>query len=224
MKIGIIAAMDVEAARYLEIMENLKTENIGKMEFSIGNIGEHEIVLARCGVGKVNAAATATVLCSHFNVDCVINSGIAGGMDDRIKPFDIVIASELVAHDTNPRISEDYFPFAFVYKTDEKLRDMVIESMKARDINNYFVGRIATGDMFIEDSVAKADIKARTNPLCVEMEGQAIAQACYIFDTPFLGFRTISDSGDDDTNTDYDNFFEKAANQSADLVIGFLKD
>ena len=56
MKIGIIGAMEEEILLLKSKMSNKKEWTEAKADFIEGQIGEIEVVLVRCGIGKVNAA------------------------------------------------------------------------------------------------------------------------------------------------------------------------
>ena len=73
-------------------------------------------------------------------------------------------------------------------------------------------GLIASGDQFIADAAARANLRAAApDALAVEMEGGAIAQVCYEYDIPFAVMRTISDSADDDATVSFETFLEEVA-------------
>lgn len=220
--IGIIVAMSEELQLLRKKMDQVTEVKTGGCIYYQGVIGTHKIVLVCCGVGKVNAAVCATILCTQFHVAYVINSGVAGGAAKDIKPFDIVLSSEFVAHDVNPRISETYFPNLWIYPSDKNLLKTAVEACRHLHIDRSFIGRIATGDIYVESDTVKEDIIQRTHPLCVEMEGQAIAQVCHIFNCPFLAIRCISDSADDNSNLDFAAFVQEASDHSASIVLDMI--
>ena len=65
----------------------------------LGKINNKEIVLVQCGIGKVNAARTTQILIDKFDIDYIINVGVAGGLNDNLEIGDIVIGRKLVQHD-----------------------------------------------------------------------------------------------------------------------------
>lgn len=223
-KIGIIVAMDMELELLKNTMEISSKNTVGGSIYYEGNLGGHSIVLVCCGVGKVNAAVCATIMCNHFGVSCMINSGVAGGIAGYLIPFDIVISTEYVAHDVTPRISETYFPNIWVYPSDSHLSDLAFVTCKKLGLDRVFLGRIATGDIYVESSRDKGIIKEKTSPLCVEMEGQSIAQVCHIFAVPFVAVRSISDSSDGNSNMDFNMFAEKASIIASKIVIQVITD
>ena len=48
------------------------------MKFYLGMINNKEVVLARCGIGKVNSARTTQILIDKFDIEYIINVGVAG--------------------------------------------------------------------------------------------------------------------------------------------------
>lgn len=84
------------------------------------------------------------------------------------------------------------------------------------------IGRIASGDQFIADLDSKHRIQTLFNPLCCEMEGAAIAQACYLNKIPFVILRVMSDTADGDGNVDYAQFFRESAKTAGNIVNNML--
>ena len=97
--IGIIAAMTEEIESIKKLMKDISVKNIYELEFIIGTIHSKNVVLVKCGVGKVNAARTTQILIDNFDLEYVINVGTAGGLNDNIEIGDVVIAEKLVQHD-----------------------------------------------------------------------------------------------------------------------------
>lgn len=230
-KIGIIAAMEVERAMLsLFLKEELPPVKIAGMEFSEGKIEGVPVVLVKSGVGKVNAALCAQLLCMKFEVSFIINSGVAGALGDGLGIFDLVVSTDALYHDMNvtefgyrhteiPQMECSDFP------ADKKLVQAV-KSAFAKD--KFFApyklmeGRIASGDQFISSPKLKNDIKELCNPACVEMEGAAIAHAAYLNNTPFVIIRCMSDMAEEGIESPEPFNEEKAADMSARLVRDFL--
>jgi len=224
MKFGIIGAMDVEVASIKEKMNIKETRNIAGQDYCDGSIGDNEVVVVKCGVGKVRAGLAVQVLKSIFNVDAIINTGVAGSLNNDINIGDIVVSTDAVYHDVDatnfgyqlgevPQMGKCFF------EADAKLRDYAKDAIKnsASDIN-YFDGRIASGDQFICTKDKKEWIKDTFKADCCEMEGCAIAQASYVNGLPFVILRAISDKADESVSESYDVFEGKAAKHCADVV------
>ena len=90
MKIGIIAAMESEAKYIINSLKNKKEHNICGVEIFEGNIANHEVIVSRSGIGKVNSTINTTLLINNFHPDLIINSGIAGGSKE-LNTFDFIV-------------------------------------------------------------------------------------------------------------------------------------
>ena len=226
--IGIIGAMDLEVESLIDSMDNYKVvEGAGK-KFYVGTISGVNVVLARCGVGKVNAGTTVQLMVDRFGITDIINTGVAGSLDEHIDILDFVVATGAVYHDMEA--------IAFGYERGQVPQMDVFEfptnedlAQKAKEASNrvnskvkVHSGRVASGDQFIADKETKNFIKSTFAPLCVEMEGAAIAHAAYLNNISCLIIRAISDKADDSASMDYPAFEKEAAIHSAKLVKEML--
>ena len=161
--IGIIGAMPSELADIRKDLGEAKIEKYASYEFYINDFDEKKIVNVCCGVAKVNAAIATQILIDKFDVDCIINTGIAGGMNTDVKVCDITIASEVMHHDVTTRFLENYPPYCGRYPADNNL---ILHAKKACEKNkiNYFVGRIVSGEQFISDTELKSKIVSNFSP------------------------------------------------------------
>ena len=96
MKIGIIVAMTSELDCVRSLIRNVREEKRNQATFHVGSDGKHEIILTQSGIGKVNAALRAQTLILNYTPDCIINTGVAGGIDLSTRIFDVVIGRETV--------------------------------------------------------------------------------------------------------------------------------
>ena len=78
MKIGIIAAMSSEYKQVAQLLEEKKEYTEGIYEYTEGKIKNNTVILTKCGIGKVNAAAGAVELIRTFQPDCIIRDGPRG--------------------------------------------------------------------------------------------------------------------------------------------------
>lgn len=226
--IGIIGAMDEEVSILLELMDIKQTVNKASLEFNRGILEGKDVVLVKCGIGKVNAALCAQILISEFGVDAVVNTGVAGALNEELDVNDIVISTDAVEHDfdakaygypqgTIPRMDTS------VFKADDRLIEAAYNSSKDSIKNNVFKGRIATGDVFIASRELKDSIIKEFGAYCGEMEGGAIAHVCHTNNTPFVVIRAMSDKADDSANVTYEEFVIDAAHNSKEIVLNMLK-
>jgi len=227
--IGIIGALAIEVEGLQAKMEIADIITIGGMVFYTGEIAGKKVVIARCGVGKVNAAMCAQAMIISFPVTAVINLGAAGAIDNALNIGDVVVATELVHHDVNAG-SFGYKPGELpgmqmhTLPADIKLADLAMKAYGTTLEGGAKVhhGLIATGDQFIEDAEAKKWILDEFAALCVEMEGAAIAQVCYLNKIPFAAIRAISDKADGSAQATFEEFVVQAAENSTKVVMQMM--
>jgi adenosylhomocysteine nucleosidase len=227
-KIGIIGAMSEEIEQILKEMTGTRTETGAGLTFYTGVYDSVTIVVVKSGIGKVNAALCTQKLISDFQVDGVINTGIAGGIAPGLKVLDQVISTDAIQHDVDA-VAFGYKPGVIpqlptsVFTADAKLREIAVAVHAEGDFSNHMLeGRIASGDVFVADREQKKRIYNEFKPLCVEMEGAAIAQVCYLNQVPFLVLRCISDLADEKADITYEELSIKAADMSSRLVLGMI--
>ena len=227
MKIGIIAAMPQELKILVEALENgEKLLRLGKVYYT-GSIGRHEVVLVESGIGKVMSAMSVAVLANDFKVEAIINTGSAGAVAPGMAVGDIVLADKLAYHDVDvTAFGYKYGQMAGQPLYFESSRYFVSEMKKVleEEAATTHVGLITTGDSFIASEEKVAAIREHfPEVLAVEMEGAAIAQACYLNSIPFLIVRAISDKADDSATVDYPAFEAKAITHSVNLLMEMIR-
>ena len=219
-KLGIIGAMDVEVAILKEKLENPVVTKVGRMEFFEGKLGGTDVVIVQCGVGKVHAAMCAQTLCDRFAVTHLVNTGIAGSLDNDLDIGDVVVSRDAMHHDF------DCFHFGYpmckipgldvvAFPADETMIQMAYEASESLKPGHTKLGRVATGDQFVATQELKDQIISRTQANCTEMEGAAIAQVAYVNAVPFVILRAISDKADHSAEMDYPTFERMAAEHCA---------
>lgn len=228
-KIGIIGAMEVEVALLKQDMKIQREVKKAGMDFCEGILMGQEAVVVRSGIGKVNAAVCTQILVDEFQVEAVINTGIAGSLNAEINIGDIVISTDVLHHDMDA-VNFGYEPGqipqmdVFSFAADEKLASKA--EAVCNEVNpkiRVFRGRVVSGDQFIADKAVKNRIAQQFHGFCTEMEGAAIAQAAYLNEIPFVVIRAISDKADDSASEDYPTFEKKAVEHSVRLVEGLLR-
>ncbi len=223
-RFGIISAMLVELEGFIKEHNAKEISKKGFFKLYECKIGSNDVYLACSGIGKVNAAACTQKLIDCYDIEFIVNMGIAGGIAHYLKTLDVVIGRDVVYHDFSPdSLLDKYFPFTRVYKGDERLIKIAEKICDASsEVKNYFVGCIASGDCFVEKSETKAHIQ-KLGGLCCEMEGAAIGHVSFINGIPFLIVRSISDLADEGASMSYEDFEQKAALQSNLIVSGILQ-
>ena len=222
--VGIIGAMDVEVASLKEAAAITRTTAVAGMEFCEGTLGGKAVVIVKCGMGKVNAGICANTLINEFGCTRIINTGVAGSLDPAIDIGDLVVSVDAVQHDFTVEaigFAKGEIPYTglYAFPADEALRAAAVDAVKnAAPDAHVFEGRVCSGDQFISEPAQKEKIVADFGGMCCEMEGAAIAQACYLNDTPFVIIRAISDKPDGSGAVDYRTFEAQAAARCADIV------
>lgn len=225
---GVIGAMESEVAQLRDALGGAEAIRLCGLTFYSGTLGAHRVVVVRCGVGKVNAARCAQMLIDRFNVDYIVNTGIAGGIGTGLAVADVVVGAELVQHDFNA-IAFGYVrgnicdpahrDTPSVFHSDPEL----IEAFRAAaesliDPARVKTGRIATGDLFVASEKSKRTIAGSFDAVAAEMEGGAIAQVASMAGVPFIVLRAISDLADGSSYASFEEFEQETADLSASIL------
>ncbi len=223
-KIGIIGAMDLEVDALKAKMSVSNIVKKANMDFYEGTLNGTDVVIVRCGIGKVNAALCVQILADNFNVSHVINTGVAGSLNAKLDIGDILISKDAIHHDMDVRV----FGYALgevpqmgfrEFKADENLVTLAKASCeKVNPDINVLVGRVVSGDQFISSKEVKEHLIKEFQGDCAEMEGASIAHGAHLNNIPFVIIRAISDKADDSAEMDYPTFEKAAAQHSAKLV------
>ena len=224
-KIGIIGAMESEVRALCNELANRESVEYAGLNFSTGFLKEREVVIVKSGIGKVNAALCAQALILKFGVKKIINTGIAGAFAKRLGVFDFVISTAAVYHDFDTT-AFGYKPgqvpgMPEVFPADENLANTSVTAFEKTEFakqHKVIKGLIASGDQFISDSAVKKKIQTNFDPACVEMEGCAIAQTCYLNKVPFVIVRCMSDMADETVEQTYSFNEDVCADACACLV------
>lgn len=227
--IGIIGAMEEEVISLKRKMNVDQIKEMASMTFYKGTMDEKEVVVVRCGIGKVNAAVCTQILIDCFHATTIINTGVAGGLYPEINIGDIVVSSDTVEHDMDasavgnprgeiPRMQKTFF------EADEKLVEIAKQAAQNLKGNHkVFIGRIASGDQFISSVEVKQDIYQTFTAYCAEMEGAAIAHTCYLNQVPFVIIRAISDKADYSADINFEEFVNIAAKNASKMMEEMIK-
>ena len=227
-KLGIIGAMTVEVEQLKANMTDTAVAVHAGMEFCAGKLEGLDAVVVQCGVGKVNAAMCAQILCSCYGVTHLVNTGIAGSLCAALDIGDLVVSRDAMYHDFDcvhfgyemgriPGMDVTAFP------ADDKMIHLAKEAAEAVHPGHVTVGRVASGDLFVAEKAVKDRIIAVTGGLCTEMEGAAIAQTAYRNGIPFVILRAISDKADNSAEMDYPTFERIAAHRCAQVTVNLAK-
>jgi adenosylhomocysteine/aminodeoxyfutalosine nucleosidase len=226
MKIALLGAMKEEVSLFLDFFAIAEQITIVNTIYYVSSYKDIEIVIATSNVGKVNAAIVTTLLIERFRVDMILFSGVAGAINTSLNIGDLMIGTHFVQHDLD--ITACGHPFGFAPKgavfieSDKALREMVKHVASTQNIP-LKEGIIATGDQFVSNRARKEWIAQSFHADALEMEGASIAAVCAMFEIPFCIIRAISDSAEHDAGSSYQQNMEKAATQSALLMISVVE-
>lgn len=228
MRIGIIGAMSEEVQGIKKLMTDIEEERIGTLTFYTGVMHDKDIVLLETGIGKVNAAIGATLMIEAFDVEEIIFTGVAGGINEDLDLGDVVISRDLIQHDFDTSVFGDKLGMIprmdnSIFKAGDELIELAVNAGKKLK-GKVIVGRVLSGDQFIASPEKIAFLKKEFNGDCTEMEGAAVGHVCQVLDIPFVVIRTMSDKANSDAHTDYATFMRIAADNSVTLVDEMLSN
>ena len=223
--IGVIGAMDIEVDALIASMTETEEKVISSVKYVKGKLFDKNVVVAKCGIGKVFAAICAQTMILEYNPSVIINTGVAGSLEKGFNVLDVAVAKSVVQHDMDTSAIGD--PKGLISGINVIYIDTcekVSNALKNASLSvqcNVKEGVIASGDKFMADPQEKADINREFGAIACEMEGASIGQVCYVNNVPFGILRTISDG--DGCEMDYMTFAPKAAMQATEIVKNFVK-
>ena len=223
--IGIIGAMDIEVNGIVASMSDVSEKIISGIKFYSGKLYGKDIVVAKCGIGKVFASICAQTMILEYNPTVIINSGVAGSLTKELGVLNVAIAKNVVQHDMDTSPLGD--PKGLIsginmiyFNASAEVVEALVKSTDMASCKS-LCGTIATGDKFMSIASEKKALNKEFGAIACEMEGGAIGHTCYVNNVSFGVIRAISDG--DGAEMDYMTFAEKAANQSIEIVKNFVK-
>ena len=227
MKLGIIAAMTIEADQIKAAMADVKEEVISGITFVSGKLGKCDAVVAVCGIGKVFAAMCTQSMILRYGPDCIINTGVGGTLTEKLGIGDLAVSTAVVQHDMDTSPLGD--PVGLIsginvieMAADAGMVEKVCAICEQKGIRHY-CGTIASGDQFIASREKKDWIVSAFRGIACEMEGASVGQVCYVNKVPFVILRAISDAADGGACEDYPTFARNAAKTSASVVLALAE-
>ncbi len=224
--IGILGALDIEVAKLYEELEGAQIEEAYGYKYARGKLCGRDVVIAKCGVGKVNAAVCAQTMVIKYAPALIVNSGVAGSLSRELDILDIAVGRDVVQHDFDTSACGE--PVGFIATVeridlpcDEAASAAILAAAKALNLNAR-LSRIASGDQFIASRTRKEWIVDTFGAAACEMEAGAIAQVCFIAGIKCAVIRAISDATDEAHGMEFDQFAVKAADNSVEVLKKFL--
>ena len=225
--IGIIGALDIELERLIGAMREPAHREISGVPFTCGKLLGTDVVIARAGVGKVNAAVCAQTMALIYEPELIINSGVSGALSPELRVGDVVIGTDVVQHDVDTTALGDEPGFvSTVDRLSFPLDNFASTAIAAaaEELGIHAVrGRIASGDQFVASTERKEEIVRLFSAVTCEMEAGAIAHVCFLNRVPCAVIRCISDGGNEEAPMSYEEFLPLAAKNSSELTLAYLK-
>ncbi len=225
--IGIIGAMDTEVDNIKAQVKNKASSAVAGIDFVCGFIDDVNVCVAKCSPGKVNAALCTQSMIDNFDIDMIINVGVACSLSEDVIIKNVVIASDVCEYDID--ITALGEPRGFInglnvikVKTDEKISEQLAR-VAINHGEKIHRGTIASGDTFIANNELKKMLSSEFGAICGEMEGGAIGHTCAANNVPFAVLRSISDGGNENAQLDYPTFKKIAAEISTAIILEFIK-
>lgn len=225
--IGIIGAMDTEVDNIKAQVKNKALSTVAGVDFVCGFIDDVNVCVAKCSPGKVNAALCTQAMIDNFDIDMIINVGVACSLSEDVIIKNVVIASDVCEYDID--ITALGEPRGFInglnvikVKTDGKISEQLAR-IAINHGEKIHRGTIASGDTFIANNELKKMISTEFGAICGEMEGGAIGHTCAANNVPFAVLRSISDGGNENAQLDYPTFKKIAAEISMAIILEFIK-
>ena len=242
--VAILGAFDEEVTILEGQLVNPTAHTIEGIQFLTGTLNQQNVVIARTGVGKVNAAMTATLVIEHFRPNQVIFTGVAGGLNPDLQIGDIVIAEKTAQHDLgrlesteienmgtknpiNGKRNPVFFPAdpRLLQITETVLADIKLNPFQTPQGQRHpriIRGTVVTGDVFVASDAKKTILHKNLGADAVEMEGAAVAQICWQHNVPCLVIRSLSDNAGANASEDFRKYYKIAARNSAALVTRII--
>ncbi len=214
--IALIAAVPLETDLLRRALSPCEVRNLGRLDFFRGTLDGHQVVLGHSGVGKANAAATATILLEQRRPSFLLSLGCGGGFPESgLQVGDLALASEEIYGDEGVSAPGGFldmealgFPLAQRngnryfnrFPVAQDLLEKYQEPLQAHADDSGLrlaIGPFVTVSTGSGTTAGGLDLARRTGGICENMEGAAIAQICARYGVPFLEIRGISNLTED---------------------------
>ena len=204
--LALLSSMPLESEKILSRLKYVRTAEIAGKTVYKGKLSGIDTILLNSGIGKVNAAHSATCIVEHFPVKSIINIGVGGAYPNSgLNIGDIAIASKEIYGDDGVITSKGLeslkkigIPLVRIgnrkyfneFPVEKKLPHLLIKSGN-RDFK-IISGNFVTVSATTGTHKRAVELEKRFNALCENMEGAAIAHVCTIYKIPMFEIRGIS--------------------------------
>jgi adenosylhomocysteine nucleosidase len=239
--VGVISALQQEIDELVTVMDGAESGDVAGWRSWTGRIGEQQVILARAGLGKVNTAALTALVWDRYRPRLMAFTGVAGALDPSLSVGDIVIAERTIQHDAGlitpsglERYQAGHVPFFnptedFGYVPSPSLLARAKSVGESIDLDPVLgrrpavrVGRVVTGDQFLQDPSTRDRLFTELGAQVVEMEGAALAQFASRVGCDHIVVRAVSDLAGADSSIDFERFLPEVAANSAHFISALI--
>ena len=225
MRIGIIVAMEKEFTQLRTLLDDCTAERHNGKDFVLGTIGDNDVIMQQCGIGKVNSAIGAVEMIDTYHPDLIISTGVAGGADITLNITEVVVSTECAYHDVYCGSECEYGQLIGTPARFASPGELIKKAMAVDCGTPIHSGLIVSGDWFVDTREKMQSILGRyPEAMAVDMESCSIAHTCHAYNTPFISFRIISDVPlSDHKASQYFDFWSRMAEGSFNVTKSFLE-
>lgn len=236
--IALLCAVKTEAERLLESIVDMRSATLGSKLLIEGTLGDHRVLLCVGGIGKVNAAHTATLMVTRFSPEALVLFGSGGAYPSSgAQVGDVALAKEEIAGDEGVLTQHGFrdlehlgipllkTPATMIYSVFPASQPLMRQSLQtlaadyASGERSMHVGRFVTVSTCTGVMARARELEERHHALCENMEGAAVAQVAELHGVPWLEVRGISNIVEDRDMTKWDLPRAAGAAQQAVLRI-----
>jgi len=212
-------------------------EQHGPTRIWTGHYQGQPLVLAQAGIGKVNAAAAATLLLALFGATTLIFSGVAGGLDPELPVGAVLLAERMAIHDYGvvaggrltstasgliPLGAPELEALSPVPTRVAQTLARLAETLRPQLDAPVRLGRIVTADYFLNCAETRGRLHATFGAAAIDMESGAVNQVAEAWNAPLYVIRTLSDLAGEESHLTYPQMAQMAAHNSALCVMALL--
>ena len=183
-KFAVLVSANAEWTAVKSVFPNARIERTPYGERFIEQVGEQRLIFVHGGWGKVAAAGSTQYVIDHFKPAHLINIGTCGGVEGRVRRFDIVVPDRVVIYDIHEAMGDDFREGISYYTTD-------------LDIPTHFPTTVLRTTLYSADSdltqARLREMEDQYRPVAVDWESGSIAWVAKRNGTPLLIMRGVSD-------------------------------
>lgn len=198
----------------------------------------HGLALAQSGIGKVNAAAAATVMLDRYGARALIFAGVAGGLAPDLPVGSVLLADRLAIHDYGvvadgrltatrsgviPLGAPELDALEPVSPSVADTWDRLLPKLRGRLAGEVRRGGVTTADYFLNCGETREALRTQLKADAIDMESGAVAQVAEAWSVPLYVIRTLSDLAGAESHLTYPEMARMAAAASAACVPALLE-